>query len=290
MERLNKSEIVFKILSYVLVVVFSVIALYPLVYAFSASISGRIAYETGSIVLFPKQIQFDTYIKLLNDNGFWVTYTNTLFYTLFGTAWSMFISVIGAYALAKRKLLFRKQFNFIVVFTMWFSAGVVQTYLNYQRMFELFHLSSRWGMIFAFGTTAYNIILLRSYFESIPKELEEAATLDGCGQAKMLVNLYLPLSKAPLATVTLFYAVARWNGYFWSMMLLSDSADWPLQVYMKTLIQDYESKVDGISSVIFAPQSYVYAILICSIVPVLIIYPFISKYFAKGVTVGGVKE
>lgn len=290
MNRLSKSEIIFKIFSYTVVTIFAIIALYPLIYAFSASISGKVAYESGSIMLFPKDIQFDTYIKLYNDNGFWVAYTNTIFYTVFGTAWSMFISSIGAYALSKKKLLLRRQFNFIVVFTMWFSAGVVPTYLNYKRMFDLFGLTSRWGMIFAFGATAYNLILLRSYFESVPKDIEEAAVIDGANEIQIFSKIYLPMSKAAVATVTLFYAIARWNGYFWSMMLIENSVDVPLQVYMKSLTANYEATIDSMSSAPFAPQSYVYAILICSIIPILIIYPYIQKYFAKGVTVGGVKE
>lgn len=290
MKRLSKSEISFKIFSYTVVTIFSIIALYPLVYAFSASISGKFAFESGSVMLFPKDIQFDTYIKLYKDNGFWVAYTNTIFYTVFGTVWSMIISSIGAYALSKRKLLFRKQFNFIIVFTMWFTAGVVPVYLNYKKMFDLFNLSDRWGMIFAFGATAYNLILLRSYFESVPSEIEEAAIIDGANELQLFTKIYVPMSKAAIATVTLFYAIARWNGYFWNMMLVENTIDIPLQVYMKSLTANFEQTIDSISSAIFAPQSYVYAILICSIIPILIIYPYITKYFAKGVTVGGVKQ
>ena len=202
----------------------------------------------------------------------------------------MFISSVGAYALSKRRLLFRKQFNFVIVFTMWFSAGIVPTYLNYTNVFKTFGLSSKWGMIVAFGATAYNVILLRSYFETIPTEIEEAARMDGASEVQIFTKIYLPMSKSAIATVTLFYATARWNGYFWNMMLVKDQIDSPLQVYMRTLIDDYESLVSSMpSTVTFAAQSYVYAILICSIIPILIIYPYIQKYFEKGVTVGGVK-
>lgn len=290
MERLNRGEIIFKIIAYLLTTCLAIVALYPLIYAFSASISGKVAYESGLVTLFPVDIQFDTYKKLYNDNSFWVAYSNTVFYTLFGTLWSMFISSVGAYALSKRRLLFRKQFNFIIVFTMWFSAGIIPTYLNYTNVFKVFGLSSKWGMIFAFGATAYNVILLRSYFETVPSEIEEAARIDGANEFQIFTKIYLPMSKSSIATVTLFYATARWNGYFWNMMLVKDQIDSPLQVYMRMLIDGYEDLVNSMpSNVTFAPQSYVYAILICSIIPILIIYPYIQKYFEKGVTIGGVK-
>ena len=290
MKRLNRGEIIFKVVAYVLTTCLAIIALYPIVYAFSASISGKLAYESGLVTLFPVDIQFDTYKKLYNDNSFWIAYSNTIFYTLFGTIWSMFISSVGAYALSKGRLLFRKQFSFVIVFTMWFSAGIVPTYLNYTNVFKTFGLSSKWGMIVAFGATAYNVILLRSYFETIPTEIEEAARMDGASEVQIFTKIYLPMSKSAIATVTLFYATARWNGYFWNMMLVKDQIDSPLQVYMRTLIDDYESLVSSMpSTVTFAAQSYVYAILICSIIPILIIYPYIQKYFEKGVTVGGVK-
>lgn len=290
MERLNRGEIIFKIIAYLLTTCLAIVALYPIIYAFSASISGKVAYESGMVTLLPVDIQFDTYKKLYNDNSFWVAYSNTVFYTLFGTLWSMFISSIGAYALSKRRLLFRRQFNFIIVFTMWFSAGIIPTYLNYTNVFKVFGLSSKWGMIFAFGATAYNVILLRSYFETVPSEIEEAARIDGANEVQIFTKIYLPMSKSAIATVTLFYATARWNGYFWNMMLVKDQIDSPLQVYMRTLIDGYEDLVNSMpSNITFAPQSYVYAILICSIIPILIIYPYIQKYFEKGVTIGGVK-
>lgn len=286
MERLNKSEVIFKILSYVLIGSFALIALYPVVYAFSASISGKVAYETGKVILLPKNINFQVYGLIYNDKGFWISYINTLFYTVFGTAWSMFVSTIGAYALAKRRLMFRRQFNFVVVFTMWFTAGMIPTYLNYVNM----NVDNRWGIVFAFGIQAYNIILLRNFFEGIPKEIEEAAKVDGVNEFQMLTNIFVPMSKASLATVTLFYATSRWNGYFWARLLLTDPMELPLQVYMRILVENYQSMIDDVGDFLpYAADSYIYAILVCSIIPVLIIYPYIQKYFAKGANMGGVK-
>ncbi|GAB5493172.1 MAG: carbohydrate ABC transporter permease [Phototrophicaceae bacterium] len=287
MIRLSKSELIFKTITILLVTLFSLIAFYPVIYSFSASISGKIAYEAGEIILFPKDVSFQVYELIYLDKGLWISFVNTLFYTIFGTAWSIFISALGAYALAKRRLLFRRQFNFLVVFTMWFNAGMVPLYLNYINM----GVDNRWGIIVAFGVQGFNIILLRSFFEAIPKEIEEAATIDGANEFNLLTQIYMPMSKAALATVTLFYATSRWNSYFWSRILLQDPTELPLQVYMRILIENYQSMFDDMPiNLPYSSDSYIFAVLVVSIIPVLIIYPYLQRYFARGVNLGGVKE
>ncbi len=286
MERLSKSEKIFKIISYMLITVFALMALYPIVYAFSASISSKIPYEAGEVILLPKDVSFEVYSLLYNDKSFWISYINTFFYTLFGTAWSMFISTTGAYALSKSNLLFRRKWNFLVVFPMWFSAGMIPMYLNYVNM----GVNNRWGLIFAFGVQSYNIILLRSYFQSVPKEIVESARIDGANEFAIFRRIYLPMSKAAIATVSLFYATSRWNGYFWSRMLLVKPNELPLQVYMRQQIEGYQAMFDNMPSTLsYSADSFLYAILVCSIIPVLLIYPSIQKYFAKGANLGGVK-
>lgn len=286
MERLNKSEKVFKVFSYTMVIIFALLTLYPVLYAFSVSISGKVAYESGQIVLLPKDVTLQAYDMVLHNKGFWISYTNTLFYTVLGTAWSMAISITGAYVLQKSKLIFRRQWNFLLVFTMWFSAGMIPLFLNYKSM----HVDNRWGMITAFGVQAYNIILLRNYFSSIPKEIEEAAIVDGANEFQLLGKVYIPMSTASIATVTLFYAISRWNAYYWSKMLLSNPYEQPLQVYLRQLIENYQKLYDESPvNLPYSADSLAYAIIICSIIPVLVIYPYIQKYFAKGVNVGGVK-
>lgn len=287
MIRLSKSELIFKTITILLVTIFSLIAFYPVIYSFSASISGKIAYEAGEIILFPKDVSFQVYELIYLDKGLWISFVNTLFYTIFGTAWSIFISALGAYALAKRRLLFRRQFNFLVVFTMWFNAGMVPLYLNYISM----GVDNRWGIIVAFGVQGFNIILLRSFFEAIPKEIEEAATIDGANEFDLLTRIFMPMSKAAIATVTLFYATSRWNSYFWSRILLQDPTELPLQVYMRILIENYQSMFDDMPiDLPYSPDSYIFAVLVVSIIPVLIIYPYLQRYFARGVNLGGVKE
>ena len=287
MERLSRSELIFMIFAVDIVTIFGLLALYPQLYAFSASISGKIPYEAGQVVLFPKDVTFQVYELIYEDKGLWISFVNTLFYTVFGTAWSIFITTLGAYALSRKHLLFRRQFNFSVVFTMWFSAGMVPLYLNYVNM----GVNNRWGIIVAFGVQAFNIILLRNFFEAIPKEIEEAARIDGANEFQLLGYVFIPISRAALATVTLFYATSRWNGYFWSRMLLSNPMELPLQVYMRILIENYQSMFENMPiDLPYASDSYIYAVLVCSIIPVLIIYPYIQRYFARGVNLGAVKE
>jgi putative aldouronate transport system permease protein len=287
MVRLSKSELIFKIVTISLVTLFSLLAFYPVVYSFSASISGKIVYEAGEIFLFPKDVTFQVYELVYYDKGLWISFTNTLFYTIYGTGWSIFISALGAYALSKRRLLFRRQFNFMVVFTMWFNAGMVPLYLNYVNM----GVDTRWGIIVAFGVQGFNVILLRSFFEAIPAEIEEAARIDGANEFQLLTRIFLPMSKAAIATVTLFYATSRWNSYFWSRMLLNDPMELPLQVYMRILIENYQQMFDDMPiDLPYSSDSYIFAVMVVSIIPVLIIYPYLQRYFTRGVNLGGVKE
>ena len=293
--KLEISELIFKIISYTLLTVFALCCLYPFVYAVSASLSGRSAVEYGSIVLFPKDVQFDAFARMFGDNMFWNAYSNTLFLTLYGTLWSMLTAILGAYALSKRRLLFRKFFNFFLVFTMWFSAGIVPQYLNYLATRDVFRVvgiqDDKWLVVIAMGMAAMNIILLRNAFEGVPSEIEEAAIVDGASEFQVLSKVYIPMSKSTIATVALFFAISRWNGYFWARQMISNSNEHPLQVFIRLRLEQYtDPEIIAGWSETFASDSVIYALIVCSIVPILIIYPFIQKYFAKGVNVGGVKE
>ncbi len=293
--KLEISELIFKVISYTLLTVFALCCLYPFVYAISASISGRSAVEYGSIVLFPKDIQFDAFKLMFNDNMFWNAYSNTLFLTLFGTIWSMFVAILGGYALSKKRLLFRKTFNFFLVFTMWFSAGIVPQYLNYLATKDVFNsmgiMDDKWLVVIAMGMAAMNIILLRNAFEGVPSEIEEAAIVDGATEMQVLTQVYIPMSKSTIATVALFFAISRWNGYFWARQMISNQNEHPLQVFIRLRLEQYtDPEAMAGWNKAFASDSVIYALIVCSIVPILIIYPFIQKYFAKGTNVGGVKE
>ena len=293
--KLEVSELIFKIVSYTLLTVFALGCLYPFLYAVSASISGRHAVEYGQVVLFPKDIQFDAFRRMFNDNMFWNSYSNTLFLTVYGTVWALGVSILGAYALSKKRLLFRKFFNFYLVFTMWFSAGIVPQYLNYLATKKVFNsvgiMDDKWLVVIAMGMAAMNIILLRNAFENVPSEIEEAAIVDGATEFGVLSKVFIPMSKSTIATVALFFAISRWNGYFWARQMISNSHEHPLQVFIRLTLEDYTNPetMAGWNEV-YASDSVIYALIVCSIVPILIIYPFIQKYFAKGANAGGVKE
>jgi len=293
--KLEISELIFQILSYVFLTVFAICCLYPFLYAISAAISGREAVEYGEIILFPKDIQFDAFKRMFNNNLFWNAYANTLFITFYGTLWAMGVAILGAYALSKKRLLFRKGFNFFLVFTMWFSAGIVPQYLNYLATGKVFEsvgiTDDKWLVVIAMGMAAMNIILLRNAFEGVPSEIEEAAIVDGATELQVLGRVYLPMSKSTIATVALFFAISRWNGYFWARQMITNSYEHPLQVFIRLQLEEFTDPefMTGWNQP-YASDSVIYALIVCSIIPVLIIYPFIQKYFAKGVNMGGVKE
>ena len=293
--KLETSEMIFKVISYTLLCVFSLACLYPFVYAISASISGANAVDYGKVVLFPKDIQFQAFARMFNDNMFWNAYSNTLFLTFYGTIWALFVAILGAYALSKKRLLFRRFFNFFLVFTMLFSAGLVPQYLNYLDTKDVFNaigiMDDKWLVVIAMGMAAMNIILLRNAFEGVPSEIEEAAIVDGATEFQVLSKVYIPMSKSTIATVALFFAISRWNGYFWARQMISNSNEHPLQVFIRLRLEEFTDPdyMTGWAEP-YSSDSVIYALIVCSIVPILIIYPFIQKYFAKGVNMGGVKE
>ena len=293
--KLEVSELIFKIIIYVFLTIFAICCLYPFLYAISAAISGREAVEYGQIVLLPKDVQFEAFAEMFNNNMFWNSYTNTLFLTFYGTLWAMGVAILGGYALSKKRLLFRKGFNFYLVFTMWFSAGLVPQYLNYldtQKVFNKFGITDdKWLVVIAMGMAAMNIILLRNAFEGVPSEIEEAAIVDGATEMQVLTNVYIPMSKSTIATVALFFAISRWNGYFWARQMISNLNEHPLQVFIRLKLEEFQDPdiMTGWDRA-YSADSVIYALIVCSIIPVLIIYPFIQKYFAKGANAGGVKE
>ena len=293
--KLEVSELIFKIISYVFLTIFAICCLYPFLYAISAAISGREAVEYGQIILLPKDIQFEAFAEMFNNNKFWNSYTNTLFLTFYGTLLAMGVAILGGYALSKKRLLFRKGFNFYLVFTMWFSAGLVPQYLNYLDTQEVFYglgiTDDKWLVVIAMGMAAMNIILLRNAFEGVPSEIEEAAVVDGATELQVLTRVYIPMSKSTIATVALFFAISRWNGYYWARQMITNLSEHPLQVFIRLKLEEMQDPdiMTGWDKT-YAADSVIFALIVCSIIPVLIIYPFIQKYFAKGVNMGGVKE
>ena len=290
MKRLDSSEIIFKILAYVLLTAFALMCLYPFLFLIANTFSGIDAVDNAQVTIIPIDFQIDALLKVVDAKQFWVSYCNSLFITIYGTLVSMLVAITGAYALSKTRLLFHRGFNFMLVFTMWFSAGMIPTLNNF---LDFGVDNNKYMFIVALGFNAFNIILLRNYFSSVPTEIEEAATIDGATEFQILTKVYIPMSKSSIVTVAMFYAVARWNGYIWAQMLLGDPGDMPLQVYIRKEMQNFINELENQTTVTgrnYSIYSVQYALIICSILPIVIIYPKLSKYFAAGVNVGGVKE
>jgi len=203
---------------------------------------------------------------------------------------SLLFIIPGAYALSRPQLFGRRFFNLFIAFTLWFNAGLIPFYLN---MRDLNLLDSMFGIILAFAVNAFNIILLRNFFEAIPRSFEEAARMDGANEFQVLWKVFIPLSKPAIATITLFCIVARWNGFFWAMVLLQSQEKIPLQVFLRhtlsNLSDNDEFAITQLDAA-YSAETVTAAIIVCSIIPVLLVYPWIQKYFEKGILLGGVKE
>ena len=287
----SKDEKIFDFINYSLLAIFGIMFIYPIIYVFSASVTKPYLLEIGEMYLLPKGISMASFKAAMNLDGIWLAYANSIFITVVGTAVSMFFTITGAYVLSKPELKFRKILTLMVVVTMWFDPGMIPRYLNFR---DLGLINSYTSVIVGFAVNTFNVIILKSFFEAVPKSLEESARIDGATQWQIMTKIYLPLSTSALTTVSLFYAISRWNGYFWTMVLLTDDSIVPLQVFLKKLI--VEKNMAGEAAQIItpesltSPQSIIYAVIVLSIVPIMIIYPFIQKFFRKGVTLGAVKE
>lgn len=284
---MGKGERSFNLVVNIIGVLLSLLCLYPIIYVLSASFSRPLFVENGTVTLLPVGTTLDSYREAFKKPGLWMSYANTIFYTVVGVAVNMAFSTTMAYALSKKRLVFRKFFTLFCVFTMWFSAGIIPLYMTFR---DLHLLDTRFAILFGFSINTYNLIIMKSFFEQVPSSLEEAAFIDGASNLRIFAQVYLPLSKPALATVGLFYAVNRWNSYFWAMNLLTSDSKLPLQVLLKKLIVDKvanetEAAIVTASST-WSPTTVIYAIIIIAIVPMLVAYPFIQKYFKTGLTIG----
>ncbi|SNS27531.1 carbohydrate ABC transporter permease [Tropicimonas sediminicola] len=290
MNLYSRGDKIFVFANMVLIALFTVAALYPFIYIAALSFSSGFAAAAGKVVLTPIELTLAAYERVMSEPAFWNSYKNTFIYTFGGTLTSLLIVIPGAYALSRPQLWGRRFWNLLVAFTMWFHAGMIPFFLN---MRDLGLLDSYFGIIIGFAVNAFNIILLRNFFESIPTSFEEAARMDGANEWQVLWKVFVPLSKPAIATITLFCIVARWNGFFWAMVLLTDEGKIPLQVYLRHTIAELSDDEEFSSTLLSAPYSVetvTAAIIVCSIIPVLLIYPWVQKYFNKGILLGGVKE
>lgn len=285
----TRGERIFSVINCIFLALLALSTVYPFLYVLSASISSGDAVITGKVMLWPVEINFEAYRQVFKESSLWLAYGNTIFYTVAGTFINVVFTILGAYPLSKKRLMGREVIGFFIAFTMLFNAGMIPFYLNLR---DLGLLDTRTAILFAFAITTFNVIILRSFFQSIPEDLEEAAKVDGASDFQVMWHIVLPLSKPALAAISLFYAVGRWNGYFWAMVLLQDENKIPLQVLLNKLVVEMsptEEMMSSVDAVAYSQETVIYATIVISVIPIVAVYPFIQKYFVKGVMIGSVK-
>lgn len=243
----------------------------------------RQAVNNNEFIIIPQGFTLHYLAEHLKNTDIWRAYGNTILYTVLGTAISLFITVTCAYVLSRRGLKIIKIFTVMVALTMWLKPGMIATYINIDN----FGLTGNiFGILIPFAVSGYNVILMKTYFQSIPQDIDECAQIDGASHFRILFNIYVPSSIPGLTTIGLFYAIDRWNGYFWAEIVLEKDRLYPLQVIVKKILETAGSEV---SANPFEGLVSAYALIIIAIIPMLILFPIIQKYFKKGVMVGSVK-
>lgn len=292
-------ENIFITLNGIFLTLFFVIALYPIIYVLSASVSDPLAVSSGKMFLYPVGFSLEGYAYVLKYKEIWSGYANTLFYTTVGTMLNLVVTIPAAYALSRKDLDGRNFVMTLFVITMYFSGGLIPTYLNMSG-FGL--VNTRWSLFLTGLVSTYNLIVARTFFaNNIPLELQEAAYLDGCSTFKLFLKVVLPLSAPIIVVMTLYYGVSHWNQYFQAMIYLRDRKLYPLQVILKEILTQSQFSAEALSDG-FSPTEMEemqrlgevadrmkYCIIVVSTAPMLAIYPWLQKYFAKGVMIGSVK-
>ena len=292
--KLTRGDRVFNVFIYALMAVVLILCAYPLYFVVIASFSDPTQVNAGNVIFLPKDVMVDGYISIFHDAKIWTGYKNTIIYTVVGTCLNVCLTMAAAYPLSRKELLGRKQIMMLLTFTMFFNGGMIPNYLLVNGMGLK---NTIWAMVLPTAVSVWDLIIARSYFMStIPDELVEAAEIDGCGSLRFFFTMALPLSKALTAVMVLFYAVSHWNAFFNALLYLDKSAMHPLQLVLRDLLlvnQGVDSSMMADAKEMQLRQKLAdllkYGAVVVSTLPVLCIYPFIQKYFVKGVMVGAVK-
>jgi len=290
--RDTKADRTFNIFNYVFLTIVALLVIYPLVFVVSASVSNPQYVISGEMWLWPKEFTLEAYEKVFKNKDIINGFVNTLKYTVFGTILNVIMTILAAYPLSRRDLKGRGVIMAFIIFTIFFSGGLVPTYLLIR---DLGMLDTFWVMIIPNAVAVWNIIIMRTFFQAIPQELEESAKMDGSGNFRILWSIVLPLSFPVIAVMVLFYSVGHWNSYFQALIYLQDQNKFPLQLILRQiLIQGQtDDMIQATSESFLAQQLSVegvkYAVLIVANLPMLMLYPFLQRYFVKGVMIGSLK-
>lgn len=288
MIKLTIGEKVWQAVVYFILILLSLLCLLPFLYVVAVSVTPESEVLRRGIVIIPESFTFVAYKEVFISNGIGQAYKITLFRTIVGTAFNVFFTVIAAYPLSKKYLPGRSPFLIFIVFTMMFSGGLIPTYLLIRSMGLL---NSPWVLIIPHLISAFNLVIIKGFFEQLPAEIEESARVDGASELQSLWKIILPLSMPVLATISLFYAVGHWNSYFDAIVYINDSNLMPLQVVLRNILlnvatQSAESMANTGTVSQFAVQM---AAVVVTTIPILIVYPFMQKHFTKGMLMGSIK-
>ncbi len=289
-----RGDRIFGAVVFVIVTLLMLIVLYPLIYVLSCSVSSPTAVGAGEVVLLPKGFTLMGYKRVFQEPDILLGYKNTLFYTLIGTAINLFVTVPAGYMLSKKEVPGRNLFMFLFMFTMYFSGGMIPSFLLVKSL-HLYDTRAVLVILGAFST--YNCIICRTFFAALPHELEEAAAIDGCSTVRTFVQIVLPLSQALLGVMVLYFAVGHWNSYFNAMIYVNNEKYKPLQLILRRILileQASSNMMEGGGDEYAAEQFKLkelikYSVIVVSSLPVLVLYPFLQKYFVQGVMIGSIK-
>lgn len=289
--RVHVGEKVFDVINYSLMFVILVVTLYPMWHVLCSSVSDPyLLVANRGLTLLPRGFDLSSYSRVFNNQSIGIGYLNTIFVVCIGTCVNLVMSIMAAYVLTRKGLVARIFLTRMIVFTMYFSGGTIPTFLVIQ---ELGLYGSRWALILPTAINTWNMIILRTNFAGFPEELEDAARIDGAGEMTFLMRILLPLSKSILSVMVLFYAVSHWNSWLPACLYLRDRAKYPLQLVLREIL--ISSDMSTMSSDVDMMDDYAvamtikYATIVVSSAPILCIYPFVQKYFVKGVMVGALK-
>lgn len=294
----SKSDRMFLGIVYILLIIAFLVVLYPMVYILSASISDPSVVNSGEMWLFPKEITFEGYREILGNNDIWRGYLNTIVLTVVGTVVNLFVTIPAGYVLSRKDFPHREIVTQMMIVTMFVSGGLIPQYI---LVTELGLRNTMWSLILPGAASVFNIVVTRTFFQStIPDTLTEAAQIDGASDFRILTSVVLPLSKPIIAVMALFYGVGHWNQYFNALIYITDRNKYPLQMILREILvlQDMSSNPTTQMSeetALFLQQQQnlgaiiKYGVMIVATLPIIIVYPFLQKYFVQGVMIGSIK-
>ena len=289
----TRADQAFDVFSYTLLSLLLLVVLYPLYFVVISSISNPDLVNLGKVTLYPRGVTLEGYRRIFSDATLWLGFRNSFLYTVLGTCLNVVLTLTAGYALSRTDLAGRNVFMFLIVFTMFFGGGLIPTYLLVKG---LGLVNTIWAMILPNAVSAYNIIITRTFFQgSVPGELLEAAKMDGSSNTRFFLQIVLPISLPIVAVMVLFSAVGHWNSYFQALIYLKDDELQPLQIILRKILisgEAAENMVDGLvnqAEIVKMAETMKYGVIIVSSLPVLVLYPFLQKYFLKGVMIGSLK-